>query len=127
VYLWSFKKSIDMGSIISVLFVIVVIVSSIYKKVVKPVADEMEKTTLPGRKSGREIHFPENKPVESSAPVVKKKPVNKTVSTNYNPNISQPILIEEPQGEKKAFLDIDDSEEIKKAIVYSEIFGRRKY
>lgn len=34
-----------MGSVISVLLVIIVIVSSIYKKVVKPVADEMEKTT----------------------------------------------------------------------------------
>ncbi|MDR1683353.1 MAG: hypothetical protein LBS25_08220 [Candidatus Symbiothrix sp.] len=116
-----------MGSIITVIVILVIIGSSILKGIKKFENAELEKTTLPGHKSGREIHFPQNAPVAATQPTAKKKMIKTSVAADKQ-SVSTPIsIMEESVPEGRAFLDIDDHDEIRKAIIYSEIFTRKQY
>ena len=117
-----------MGSVISVLIVVIILGSSIYRSIKKQEKNEWDKTTLPGRQSGQEIYFPndtEYKPVTSTKIKTETKAKSRIITAPISTFIPPaPILIEAAELEEIPFLDTSNLDEIKKAIIYSEIFKR---
>lgn len=119
-----------MGSVISVLIVVIFIVSSIYKAVKKQEKNEWDKTTLPGQGGGKEIVFPNETESQPTFPVkkVEKKVRPAIIPTATSVFVSpSPISGDATDPDEISFLDTSDSDEIKKAIIYSEIFKRKDY
>ncbi|GHS99602.1 hypothetical protein FACS189421_10360 [Bacteroidia bacterium] len=86
----------------------------------------MTKTTLPGRKSGEIITIPETVPVKKTKEKIKApKPVHQSMITPVEQII--PVEMEDSDEFGEAVLNIEDVEDIKKAVIYTEIFNRKDY
>ncbi|KAA6301059.1 MAG: hypothetical protein EZS26_002775 [Candidatus Ordinivivax streblomastigis] len=120
-----------------IIVVIIVIISSI-RKTFKQTASsdsEMTKTTLPGRRSGQEIHIPETVhpiPTETIQSIKQKnkKTASKLVHESTGASLRQitpPLETEDINDEGELIFNINDAEDIKKAVLYSEILNRKHY
>jgi hypothetical protein len=101
------------------IFIVLFVVISVRRNMKRVQQEtEMAKTVLPGRESGEVIEEPEPAP----APSFKSKTKTTTFSssrkekeTTFPETFSEPIL------------NTDDTEDIQKAIIYSEILNRKDY
>jgi hypothetical protein len=104
--------------------------------------EEIEKTTLPGKRSG-EIRQPEQKPAQqkpaqkiSSENVFQRKtkpasqpmskPAQKKANSGTKKIFEQELLLSDDLEVEAPVLDIEDSEAIRKAFIYSEIWNRKE-
>jgi hypothetical protein len=108
------------------IFVIAFVVFSIRNGMNKKKQEEMEKTTLPGRRSISVV------PVEAADA---KQPVaavasNPRPATHAAPNPLRAATPSEKENEEEPstpLLNTEDPDELKKAILYTEIFNRKVY
>jgi hypothetical protein len=115
----------NLSEYIPLLFILVFILISIRKGAGKK-QEEMTKTTLPGRKSGEIINIPEVVSVKKTKEKIKApKPVHPSM---MNPDEQiMPIEMDDSNEFGEAVLNIEDIEDIKKAVIYTEIFNRKDY
>jgi len=113
------------GDYIPLILIALTFIYSFAKKAGKKVAEEEAgKTTLPGGIPGNNIPIPQVKPKPQpvvSKPVEKKLPGSSRI---FLENKAQPVIDEIEEDESLA-LDFTNVEELKKGIVYSEIFNRK--
>ena len=118
--------------LIPLIFIVVIVVRLLRRGTDKQRAEEMAKTTLPGHRSGEMIDIWEPAP----APPVQKNAAKKTQQPVSNPlrtpiNIpeasSVPIIAVNEEVSYEPVLNIEDTDDIKKAIIYTEIFKRKEY
>ena len=113
------------------IFVVAIVVISLRKGMDKKKEEEMAKTTLPGHKSGEEIFVWEPEPVRPVQKLIKKpqkivsKPLRTPVTVPEAP--STPISAAHEEDTYEPILNIEENDEIKKAIIYTEIFKRKDY
>jgi hypothetical protein len=91
--------------------------------------EEMEKTMLPGRKSGDLLDVPET---AQASPVQKKKkkpqqPAIKPLLAPVDIPVSTSVVEDGEADFNEPVLDIEDMDNIKKAVIYTEIFKRKDY
>ena len=118
--------------LLPLIFVVSIVVISLRKGVDKKKEEEMAKTMLPGRKSGEELIVPEPVPVLPAQKATKKLrsrislPLERTGDVSEKSSAS--ILIDEPEEFSfEPVLNIADRDDIKKAVIYTEIFNRKDY
>jgi hypothetical protein len=127
----------NLSDIIPFLIIVGSIIYSIVKGVGKKAKEDTAKTTLPGKTSTENYEYekevvytlPKSTPKEKSiVPSVKpvkrqeKSPLSVSQSKKENvPFVSPPMV---DNDEIDSILNISDVDEIKKAIIYSEIFNR---
>jgi hypothetical protein len=119
----------NLSNYVPLIIIIGSIIYSIVKGTNQKKQEEMAKTTLPGHKP-KEITVPEVRPVKTVKKEKKKvappKPEPAVVRQVVTPPSPVEVLeVIEEQGEP--VLDIGDTDEIKKAFIYTEIFNRRAY
>jgi len=116
-----------MSTIITVLVIFGFVVRFLLKNTTVKPDEEMEKTTLPGRHSGEPLRQPlREKAAPSPTPSPEKQPVNYRLHVPQEAE-SAPLLEAVKEEEVAPVLNINDAEELKKAIIYSEIFNSRKF
>jgi len=116
---------------------LIIIIGSIIYSIVKganrkKAEEELAKTTLPGHTGGKEIYFPAmNEPPQ---PVYKEQKKSKAITIQtpvYQQKMdSLPTTLSvdsELEGWETDGLHLGDADEIKKAIIYTEIFRRKEY
>jgi hypothetical protein len=124
---------------------LLIIVGSIIYSVIRGAsrkkAEELSKTTLPGHTSGEEIYFPETsdqeifflemiKQAESVKEEEKKSKVNIIQTPVYQQKINtspKKTVQSEPEEPETEWLKLENIDEVKKAVIYTEIFGRKEY
>jgi hypothetical protein len=101
---------------------------SLRKGANKKRAEETAKTTLPGRKSGQVIPAPEWNRVEPATMTVQKSP-RQRIESPAAVSIQSPsiVLPDNDEGFHEPVIDIENPEDIKKAVIYTEIFNRKDY
>jgi hypothetical protein len=93
-------------------------------------------TTIPGRKQVE--NRPDNRPVEKprSKPKLSEKPVMQPAThTPFIPQQSkikpeheqQAFIIEVEEENSTPFLNLSDMDEVKKALIYTEVFKKKEY
>jgi hypothetical protein len=124
----------DMSDYIPLIIIVGAIAMSIVKGLKKNAGEEMERTLLPGRRPGEEItSFPtpaskKEKPTQAKA-IQKNK---REVLTKNETSFHQTKVAKEPdpvfdEAYDTPGWDISDPDEIKQAVIYSEILNRREY
>ncbi|MDR2806016.1 MAG: hypothetical protein LBB85_10365 [Dysgonamonadaceae bacterium] len=113
-----------LSEFLPLIFIAAFIILSVRRGMNQKKQEEMSKTTLPGRKSGAVIPVQEtvSSPVQANPG---KKITPKPVRTS-----SQSVLAGEKEPEEEiieSVLNIEDPEDIKKAVIYTEIFNRKAY
>ncbi|GHV59406.1 hypothetical protein FACS1894182_13480 [Bacteroidia bacterium] len=93
--------------------------------------EEMAKTTLPGCKGGQEIPVPKvvsEQPVQVKAGKIRKG-THQSLRQPFDAHSEFVHLDEKETAEEivEPVLDIEDMDDIKKAVVYTEIFNRKEY
>ena len=124
---------------------LLIIVGSIIYSVVRgssrKKAEELSKTTLPGHTGGKEIYFPETSEQEIFFPEIieqvppvrkeqKKSKVNIAPPPVYQQTTNDPpkkTLPSEPEEPETEWIKLENIDEVKKAIIYAEIFSRKEY
>jgi len=115
------------GDYIPLIIIGLTFVYSFIRKAGKKAAEEeVSKTTLPVDIPDREMVIPRVKP--KPQPVVS-KPAEKILHGNQEPflkNKAQPLaFIEEVVEDERLVLDFSNTEELKKGIIFSEVFNRK--
>ena len=117
--------------LLPLIFVIAIVVISLRKGIDKKKQEEMAKTTLPGRKSGEVISRWEPAPAPPVQKSTKKQqqPVSKRLrqSAGVSDEPSTPIVKDSEEIFLEPVLDIENTEDIKKAVIYTEIFKRQAF
>jgi hypothetical protein len=124
----------NLSDYVPLIIIIGSIIYSIVKGTNKKKEEELSKTTLPGRKIPVEVSTPPMNPVVR--PVKKEK--KKTFFPKQEPAIvhqaaapfirnTEPVELEVIEEQGEPILDIEDTGEIQKAVIYAEIFNRRNY
>ena len=117
--------------LLPLIFVIAIVVISLRKGVDKKKQEEMAKTTLPGRQSGEVISRWEPAPAPQVQKAAKKpqQPVSKRLRqlAGFPGEPSTPIAKDNEEVLFEPVLDIENTEDIKKAVIYTEIFKRNDY
>jgi hypothetical protein len=120
-----------LSNILPFIIFIGVIIYSIMKSSGKKQQDEWSKTTLPGHRSGKEITLPDI--LQEVQSTKKQKKTNRLPQPERIQNLSAtpvqsvvPLEIEDLESSGETVLDISDVENIKKAVIYTEIFNRRE-
>jgi hypothetical protein len=110
------------------LFVVAFIIISVRKGMNRSKEEELTKTTLPGRKSGSVLPDQEENFSEQTIHEQPKK------STKTTPVTGRGSLAAARRGEKEVveeiaepILNIEDMEDVKKALIYTEIFNKKEY
>jgi hypothetical protein len=127
---------------IPLIIIIGSIVYSIVKRGNKTREEEISKTTLPGHAGGKEITGSEVFQTDSvrdiAKPVKKENKKKKTKTSSPKQTITQKALISSvfsnDSGEKESFVEsgepiinMENVDDVKKAIIYTEIFSRKEY
>jgi hypothetical protein len=111
------------------IFVVVFVIISVRNGMNKQRKEELEKTTLPGRKSTPVFQALEVD-TESSIPAEPEKPRKAKIASKI-PHTSlqsaRPNGRENLEDADDPILNTDDPDELKKAIIYTEIFNRKNY
>jgi hypothetical protein len=115
----------NLSEYIPLLFILLFIIISIKKGAGKK-QEEMAKTMMPGHKSGEIIDVPEYVPVKKTKEKIQApKPVHQPMAIPVEQ--MKPIEIENSNEFGEAVLNVEDVEDIKKAVIYTEIFNRKDY
>ena len=119
--------------LLPLIFVVAFVLISIRKGADKKRQEEMTKMILPAqsRKSGELIAVPEPVPVARGKKTAQKlqRPASKSpwISTDIPAKPSDSMLKDTEEDFHEPVLDIENREDIKKAIIYTEIFKRKDY
>ena len=117
--------------LLPLIFVMAIVVISLRKGMDKKKEGEMAKTLLPGRKSGEEIDMWEAAPNPPVQKVAKKlqQPVSKRLRQPAEVPVeaSASVVKDNEEAFFEPVLNIDDTDDIKKAVIYTEIFKRKDY
>ncbi|MDR0543301.1 MAG: hypothetical protein LBH19_13965 [Dysgonamonadaceae bacterium] len=119
-----------LSEFLPLIFIVIFVVISVRKGINQKRQEEMAKTVLPGRRSGQEIPVPEMIPAApvqvQSAPSRKatSKPLRQSDIHSRSAHLSEKESVEEIA---EPVLNIEDRDDIKKAIIYTEIFNRKEY
>ena len=118
--------------LLPLIFVVAIVVISLHKGTDKKKEEEMAKTMLPGRKSGEVIVMPEVVPVPSVQKMTNKlrNPIPQPLEPTENFSRKSPVSISKDHHEEEVFepvLNIEDVDDIKKAVIYTEIFNRKEF
>ena len=113
------------------IFVVAIVVISLRRGMDKKREEEMAKTMLPGRKSGEVMSMWQPAPASPVQKTTKKsqQPVSKRLRQPADApvEISTPMVKDNEEVFFEPVLNIDDVDDIKKAVVYAEIFNRKEY
>ena len=116
--------------LLPLLFVVFFVVISL-RKGMKKKQEEMAKATLPGHNSMEEVAMREPLPAPSVQKTGKKpqqsvpKPVKPAIDVPVEPSV--PIAKDVEEDSFEPVLNIEDTDDIKKAVIYTEIFKRKDY
>jgi hypothetical protein len=126
----------NLSEYVPLIIIIGSIIYSVVKGGMKKAQEETAKTTLPGRTS-RETVLKERRipsenavktqkpPKHDSASAVKKEQRETLGKVKAKVMPETTMLVTEEPGYVKPVLDVDDTEEIKRAFIYSEILNRK--
>ena len=118
--------------LLPLIFIVVILVRFLRKGMDTQGEGEMAKTTLPGRKSGEVIDVREPvpaTPVQKKAAKKTHRPASNPLRTPLNTPATSSVPVVEA-GEEYSYepvLNIENADDIKKAIIYTEIFKRKEY
>ena len=115
------------GDYIPLIIIALTFIYSFFKKVSKKVSEnEADITILPNDIPKKEISVPQVK--MKAQPLVYKSIENKLQenTTPFLENTTQPLTVVDEISEENGFvLNFDNAEELKKGIIYAEIFNRK--
>ena len=108
--------------LIPLIFIVVIVVRLVRKGTDKQREEEMAKTTLPGRRSGEVIDVWEptpELPVQKKAAKKTQRPATNPLRTpvTFPETVSTPIIAMNEEGSYEPILNIEDADDIKKAII----------
>ncbi|MDR2682481.1 MAG: hypothetical protein LBB64_01260 [Dysgonamonadaceae bacterium] len=94
--------------------------------------EEMTKTTLPGRKSGEMVYVPESvperpvhkKPVQKATPKPEQQKLRASSGASSHREESR---TEFPEDISEPLFNLEEVDDVKKAVIYTEILNRKAY
>ncbi|MDR1527621.1 MAG: hypothetical protein LBS46_08155 [Dysgonamonadaceae bacterium] len=121
-----------LSEFLPLIFIAAFVIISVRRGMNQKKQEEMAKTTLPGRKSGEVVIDPEWVPEPAGrrkkTQTVTPKPVQQTVRT---PSGAKPYPVENKEEHQEELseplFDLEDADEVKKAVIYTEIFRKKEY
>ena len=118
--------------LLPLIFVVAIVVISLRKGMDKKKEEEMAKTMLPGRKSGEVIAVSKVVPVPSVQKMTRKlrTPIPQTLEPTEDFLKKSAVSMPKDHHEEDApepVLNIEDVDDIKKAVIYTEIFNRKEF
>ena len=120
------------GSFSPLVIVVAIVALLLRKGLSKRREEDMVKTSLPGRTDGEVIPVWESTPAPPVQKAAKNKqqPLAKPLRTPVNIPVappSTPIVAEIEETAYEPVLNIENMDDIKKAVIYTEIFYRKEY